>query len=293
MNEESRQSSGTRAIDIRSKDWPRSERFYLTLDFECDFGTALRTNSYQAVSQVDRLASLLESTATPLTCFVQTELLDVRPEAVEILRQCDVPVTFHPHSHTHRPRDRTSIRDEVETSTDRYTEFFGTRPTGYRFPNGNVRDDDYRILAAADYQFDASVFPTWRPGHFNNTDASRTPTYLAEFDLFELPFTVLTPYAPVPTGLSYARMLGEAYTRQLLRSPPQPVVFNIHMHDLYTPPSISRLPFLYRLLYRRNDHGFELLRRIIEDFDRAGYTFDTIDESHRHLRETTHCRTET
>ncbi|SFG73374.1 Polysaccharide deacetylase [Halopelagius inordinatus] len=268
-------------------EWPRPKQVYLTLDFECDFGTALETNTYQAVSRVDRLVSVLESTSTPLTCFVQTELFDARPEAVESLRRCDVPVRFHPHSHTHRPRDRTSIRDEVETSTERYTHFFGERPTGYRFPNGNVRDADYEILAEAGYRFDASVFPTWRPGHFNNTDAPTTPTYLGEFDLFEIPFTVLAPYAPVPTGLSYARIFGRPYTSQLRRAPPRPVVFNIHMHDLYTPPSVERLPRLYRALYRRNDHGFELLRRILTRFHRSEYSFGTIDGAHEQLRERT------
>ncbi|MDS0300272.1 polysaccharide deacetylase family protein [Halogeometricum sp. S1BR25-6] len=269
----------------RPIEWPHAEQVYLTLDFECDFGTALETNSYQAVSKIDRLVSLLESTSTPLTCFVQTELTEVRPEAVEALRESDVPVTFHPHSHTHRPRDQTSIREEIETSTDRYTEFFGRRPTGYRFPNGNVRDEDYELLASAGYQFDSSVFPTWRPGHFNNTDASTSPTYLERFDLFELPFSVLSPYAPLPIGLSYARIFGRPYVNRLLESPPRSVVFNIHMHDLYTPPSSARLPSVYRLLYSRNDHGFSLLRRFIEKFDQAGYSFGTLDGVHEQLRD--------
>lgn len=287
MSDEQSRRSGSSAVEgvERTVEWPASKRFYLTLDLECDFGTALERNTYQAVSEIDRLAALLEATSTPLTCFVQTDVLDVRPEAVETLRQCDVPVQFHPHSHNHRPRDQTVMREEVEVSTARFTDFFGTRPTGYRFPDGNLRDADYRVLASAGYQFDASVFPTWRPGQFNNVNVPRTPTYLERFDLFELPFTVLSPYAPIPTGLSYARVFGRLYTNSLLRFPPDPVVFNIHMHDLNTPPSAADLPRIYRAIYSRNDDGFKLLRRILAGFDRAGYSFDTMDDAHEELRE--------
>jgi len=46
----------------------------------------------------------LERLDVPLTAFVQTELLDERPETIEALWDCGVDVAFHPHSHTHRGR---------------------------------------------------------------------------------------------------------------------------------------------------------------------------------------------
>lgn len=282
-----RAEPATKPEPARIVDWPRTEQFYLTLDLECDFGTALETNTYQAISQIDRLVSLLEVTSTPLTCFVQTELLDTHPEAIEMLRQCDVPVRFHPHSHVHRPRDQISVREEVELSTDRFADFFDEHPTGYRFPNGNVQHEDYQVLASAGYRFDASVFPTWRPGYFNNTSASTTPTYREQFDLFELPFTLLSPNLPLPTGLSYARVFGRLYTNRLLRSPPAHLVFNIHMHDLYTPSSVTKLPLAYRALYSRNDRGFELLRSILARFAESEYSFSTLNDAHDQLRDGT------
>jgi hypothetical protein len=56
---------------------------YLTLDLECEFGTALRENTYYAARYTDEPISLLKEMDVPLTCFLQTELLDERPEAVE------------------------------------------------------------------------------------------------------------------------------------------------------------------------------------------------------------------
>jgi peptidoglycan/xylan/chitin deacetylase (PgdA/CDA1 family) len=272
--------------------WPADRRAYLTLDLECDFGTLLAANvpspganSYDAAGHTDRLADLLDSLSIPLTCFVQTDLLDERPEAVTALQDAGVEVRFHPHSHTHRHRSRTSIGYEVETSTDRYREFFGREPVGYRFPNGDVRLEDYWHLAEADYEFDASVFPTWRPGHFDNTDEPRTPQFLPDFDLYEIPFTVYSSWLPIPTALSFCRLFGRPYTELLVRRPPPVVVFNIHMHDLVTPPAIRNLPRKYRAVYSRNDRGFEMLASILQRFQRRGYQFGHIDDVHAALRD--------
>jgi peptidoglycan/xylan/chitin deacetylase (PgdA/CDA1 family) len=264
--------------------WPTPDTVYLTLDLECDFGTALTENTYEAVEHVDSVVSLLEAADVPVTCFVQTELLDERPEVVERFVHSEATVTFHPHSHTHNERGSTSIEWEIERSTDRYREFFDRRPEGYRFPNGNVRESDYEVLAAHGYRFDASVFPTWRPGHFDNTSEPTVPTYLEQFDLFELPFTVASSLVPIPTGLSYCRLLGKPFTYYLTLAAPSTVVFNFHMHDLVTPATIDELPPLYRLIYARNDRGLSLFRELITAFREAGYQFDTLDKAHKQLR---------
>jgi peptidoglycan/xylan/chitin deacetylase (PgdA/CDA1 family) len=290
-SESERAPSGTGTTDrVRDDErtgheWPGDRRVYLTLDLECDFGTALSENVYVATEHTSRLAALLDRYDVPLTTFVQTELLDEHSEAVERLRAGGTDIAFHPHSHTHAKRGDTTSRFEITTSTDRFTEFFGERPTGYRFPNGNVRPSDYSLLAESGYRFDASVFPTWRPGHFNNVRSSTTPNYLADYDLFELPFTVYSDTLRVPTALSYCRLLGRPFVELLTRRPPGTVVLNVHMHDLVTPTSVHDLPALYRAIYARNDHGFELLARLVERFQRAGYTFETLNRAYEDLRE--------
>jgi len=268
----------------RTVEWPRPESFYLTLDLECDFGTALSENTYQAVEAVDQLVALLEERDTPLTCFVQTELLDAKPGVVENLRNCGVDVRFHPHSHTHRRREQAAVDAELQRSTDRYRAFFGGEPVGYRFPNGNVREADYRLLADHGYEFDASIFPSWRPNHFDNTGAPTLPQYLAEYDLFEIPFTVYSDRLRIPTALSYNRLLRRPFDWLLTRRPPPVVIYNIHMHDLVTPESYDELPALYKLVYGTNDRGFELLAQVLDAFFAAGYSFGTIDEVHKQLR---------
>ena len=265
--------------DVQRKllDWPDDPTIYLTLDLECDFGTALTENRYDAVDHVDRLVQLLERNNVPLTTFVQTELLDTKPSVVETLRQSKTEVSFHPHSHTHKPREETSIAEEIARSTERYVDFFEHEPTGYRFPNGNIRAADYERLAAHGYEFDASVFPSWRPNHFDNTNLPTQPYGVSDFGLLEIPFTVYSDSIRIPTALSYIRLLGRPFTAMLRRWPPRVMVFNIHMHDLVTPPSYHELSPMYKAIYARNDRGFRLLDQFLNYSRQSGYEFETID----------------
>ncbi|WP_324759567.1 polysaccharide deacetylase family protein [Haloarcula sp. GH36] len=270
--------------DGELREWPIAETVYLTLDFECDYGTALSKNRYEAVKHVGQLVEILERLEIPVTCFVQTELLTEAPETVEKLRNSAVETSFHPHSHTHAPRTETSVSREINRSAEEYQAFFDREPAGYRFPNGNVRPTDYQHLSDAGYDFDASVFPSWRPGHFNNVRAATQPEYLPTFDLLEIPFTVYSPLLRVPTALSYCRVLGKPFIYPLVNSPPPVIVFNIHMHDLIRPPAYEELPVQYRLLYNRNTDGMALLERVLGRFRDHGKSFALLGTVYNQLQ---------
>lgn len=267
----------------RDRDWPDGRTVYLTMDFECDFGTALAKNVYGAVQRVDSFVSVLEACDVPVTTFVQTEVLTEHPETVETLRGAGVDTTFHPHSHTHSRRTETDVAEEVAESTRRYRSFFGTDADGYRIPNGNVRPDDYEALAAHGYAFDASLFPSWRPNHFNNLGTPTNPHYLPDYDVLELPFTVYSDVVRVPTTLSYCQVLGRPFTELLVRRPPSTIVLNLHMHDLVTPDSYRDLSPFYRTVYGRNGDGLALLEGIVSSLQRRGYAFGLLDDAYAEL----------
>jgi peptidoglycan/xylan/chitin deacetylase (PgdA/CDA1 family) len=255
-------------------DYPHPNRVYLTLDFECDYGTALSANYYNAVQHASQLIDLLESHDVPVSCFLQTEILDTCPETVEPFLSTDVPVDFHAHSHTHPPRESADIAYEVAESIRRVRDEFETESVGFRFPDGAAKPSDYEVLAEHDVQFSSSVFPSWRPGRFNNLRGPRRPYEVPDLQVLELPFTVYGTFVRIPVSLSYLKLFGAAYERLLSATPPKTIVFDFHMHDLIVPPSYKELPLPYRVVYSRRKHnGFELLERFIRRLQEKGYTF--------------------
>lgn len=260
-------------------DWPVSNKVYLTLDFECDYGTALAPNHYHAVQVVPRLVELLETHDVPISCFLQTEILDTCPDTVDPLRTADVPVDFHAHSHTHPDRDTADVEFEVSESIRCVREEFGTDPIGFRFPDGAARLQDYDVLADHDVAFSSSVFPSWRPGRFNNLRASTTPYKVSNAGVVELPFTVYSEYLRIPVSLSYLKLFGAAYERLVTANPPDVIVFDLHMHDLVTPPTFSELSLPYKAVYtRRKQAGLEILDRFIQRLRDRGYVFGNITD---------------
>jgi hypothetical protein len=50
------------------------------------------------------------------------------------------------------------------------------------------------------------------------------------------------------------------------------------MHDLVTPDSYAELSPLYKAIYARNDHGFNLLHNFLQQAHSNGYQFDIINQ---------------
>ncbi|QLD88767.1 polysaccharide deacetylase family protein [Natronomonas salina] len=266
-------------------DWPDEKRVYLTLDFECDYGTALSTNHFNTVEHSDQLAELLEERGTPMSCFLQTEILETCPKTITPFRDATVPVDFHAHSHTHPNREDADVETEVEESVHRIRENFETDPLGFRFPDGAVGSQDYEILADHDVAFSSSLFPSWRPGRFNNFRGSRNPQSISNRDIIEIPFTVYSDFLRIPVALSYLKLFGAAFERLVRSNPPDIIIFDFHMHDLVVPKTFEQLPLPYRAVYSRRKHdGFELLDRFICDLQDKGYEFGLIADLYREVQ---------
>lgn len=276
--------SSTRAIsDARAEldRWPTDKEVYLTLDLECDYGTALDCGSYAAAKETDVLVDILEKHSVPLSCFLQTAVLDDAPQATRPLERTSVPVEFHAHSHTHPRRNNADVEFEVETSVSRVRERYSSPVVGYRFPDGAAEPADYRTLAKYDVPFNASLFPSWRPGRFNNTDAPMYPYRHTPTGVIELPFTVYSGIR-VPVALSYLKVLGRPFEWLVRTDPPDVIVFDLHMHDLVVPPACNRLPLRYRVIYGRQKHaGISILDRFIATIKNKGYSFGVMSELYR------------
>lgn len=270
----------------RLEEWPTEKSVFLTLDLERDYGTALEDDSYEAASEIGRLVSLLESFDVPLTCFLQTKLFETSPDAIEELASADTPVEFHAHTHTHPSRDAADISFEIPESVERICDHFSTDPMGFRFPDGSFKTGDYEVLADSGVRFSSSIFPTVRPGRFNNLRDPKTPFLHQPSNIIEFPFTVYSKYLPVPVSLSYLKLLGAPFQHLLYSNPPNQIVFDFHMHDIVTPPAFERLSRMYRTVYRRNrDSGLEYFSTFVSKLLDAGYSFHTMGDLYREVND--------
>lgn len=268
-----------RAAADRLDEWPVDRTAYITLDLEHDYGTALDEHRYEAAERAPALGNFLADLDVPLTCFLQTELLDAVPDAVAGLEAADTPVEFHPHSHTHPHPDDADMPAEIERSVRAVRDRFGTDDLGFRFPDGAADPADFRTLADHGVSFSASVFPSWRPGRFDNRGAPLYPFRRAGTDLVELPFTVYSRRLRIPVALSYLKLLGTWFERLVRARPPNVVVFDMHMHDLVTPSTVEELPRPYRLVYsRRSERGPTILARLVAALRDAGYRFGRMSD---------------
>ena len=265
--------------------WPVEKTVVLTLDLECDYGTALQTNTFEATTKTPQLREFLERHDVPISVFLQSQLLQEAPRAVQSLEDADVPVEFHAHSHTHPKRKNADVSFEVGESVRRIRDRFDTEPVGFRFPDGAAEASDYEVLAEHDVPFNASLFPSWRPGRFNNSSESRFPFRHVPSGVLEIPFTVYSERIRVPVALSYLKLIGALFERLLKWNPPNVVVFDMHMHDLFVPPSYRELPSVYQAIYARHKNdGVQILAEFIGSLKSAGYQFTTMTELHQWIQ---------
>jgi len=254
----------------------------LTLDLEQDFGDLLDQPTFNGLEHVSKLVGYLKERNIPITVFIQGSILDSYPKVIDNFSNLDVE--FELHSYSHIKYGKTDPKYEIEAGITAYLKYFGRKPRGYRFPSGIFREEDYKIMGTYGFQFDSSVFPSIRPGEFNNLNRPVKPYYLKEYNMMELPFTVFSKFIRIPVSLSYIKLLGRPYL-ELIKSPllPEFIIFNIHMHDLFEISSSSLVieqsnsalnKMIYKKIYRQNNNaGFNLLKELIDLFEKRNYSF--------------------
>lgn len=267
-------------IDLAS--FKNSKAVCLTLDVEQDYGDLLDKPSYEGLQHIPHLVNLFKERNIPLTCFVQGSLFETHPSAIEQLSALDVEFGVHAYSHP-KPKE-ISYELEISKGKAAFAKFLGREPMAYRSPSGIVDERMFSILSRHGFKFDSSVFPSVRPGVFNSLNRPTKPYFLHDSGMVELPVTVVSNLLRIPISLSYVKLLGKPYF-YLLRSSnlPNLIIFNFHLHDLYTLSSASNIPFekftlLYRAIFRRiytgrSNNGMGLLENLITLFSNKGYRF--------------------
>ena len=252
----------------------------LTLDVEQDYGDLLDEPSYEGLQHIPDLVNLFKGRNIPLTCFVQGSILETHAAQLEPFSRLDVE--FELHSYSHPGPNEIDSTAEIERGRQAYREFFHKDPLGYRTPLGAIKGKDYQVLASNGFKFDSSVFPSFRPGVFNNLRKPTKPYLLNETKIIEFPFTVFSDFIRVPVALSYIQLFGKPYLDLLkVVHCPNLIIFDFHLHNLFKLSSANKIPlarlsFIYRKIFSRiyqEEGGLHILDELITSLQKRGYTF--------------------
>jgi peptidoglycan/xylan/chitin deacetylase (PgdA/CDA1 family) len=222
------------------------KRICYTLDLEEDHAGIL-TDSYEGLQHLDEFIELCNLNQIHPSIFVQAKLIERLPEKIETLRRAGFDL--HLHSYSHPLKRKLNDYYEIQKSVELYRDFFGRSPTGYRFPQGDIRDEDYRWLREFGLRFSASVFPTIRPGYFNNLSKPLFP-YMVD-EVLEIPFAVLSEVLRIPVSISYMKLV---YPLHLMVKPSDAtsvIVVDLHLHDLYDLKATAGMRLFDRIPYMR------------------------------------------
>lgn len=240
------------------------KHFCITVDVERDYG---RLNQYECLNHLDHLLKLFKDMRVKPTLFISTEILEKFPKISRALTQLDV----QPHSHSHKIEKIKSLKfkiEEIRKSKRIYKDFFGVNPIGYRAPFGAISLLEINVLKKENFKYDSSIFPSFRPGVYNNLKASKKPFYY-DNGLLEIPFSIL---CFVPLSLSYMQLLGGSFFKIFQNKMPDKIIFNMHLHNIYHNKSFDELNFKLKLMYLRNkDNGISILKKFIEFLQKKKY----------------------
>jgi len=261
--------------------------YCLTLDLEDDWNFDDPALDHLVFDHLDEFVALVSALDVPLSVFVVGRTLEEHPEEVERLRSA-LDCEFHLHSYQHDLSKSYDFEAEVRRGMDAYREFFGRDPTGYRAPQGNIEPREFRVLQTLGFDFDSSVFPSYRPGKYNNLTAPLEP-YTPETapSLLEIPIGAF-PGLRVPIAHSYFKLIGRVLSTYLEVAPlPDVLVYDVHLHDLYRTASHDELDAPKRWIMKRNlDKAESLFRANVEAITSRGYEPTTMTTVYETINDT-------
>ena len=87
------------------------------------------------------------------------------PKSIEIINL--LSNDYHCHSHTHNTANFDS-KIEISQCALIFEKTFGYKALGYRAPQGVLYDGDVNLIKENGFKFSSSIFPSYRPGKYNN-----------------------------------------------------------------------------------------------------------------------------
>lgn len=146
--------------------------------------------------------------------------------------------------------DGYDYRNDIDRGIEAYRGHFGSTPDGYRVPQGRTDPQQLQYLERCVFDFDSSIFPSYRPGVYQNLSAPRTPHIPSGLDrLREIPIGVL-PRVRIPFSQSCMKLFGRSYLTYLrYANLPDVMVFDSHLQYFYRTASHDNLDQPLRFIH--------------------------------------------
>lgn len=257
----------------------------ITLDMELDYGDPQKQIRLLENSEYfEKYISIVNKYNVKVTMFTVTNLFEKYGEYLHELTT-RIPLEYSAHSHTHDPHNACSL-DEIQNSKQAYQKFTSKNPLGYRAPIGRITKDGLGHLLDHDFIYDASVYPSIRPGEFgySNLHMPNIPFEVKRLDgksLIEFPFTAIEKIRIV-FALSYVKLLGWGLYSLLLKifGLPNFTLLLSHPHDFYFAeiPNTTTKGAERIALSRNSKKAFDYFEKMIKFLHQQGYEFVFVSE---------------
>lgn len=253
--------------------------FSFTLDLEPEYsGQIDRDEILLNKEKIKEILSILKSLEIKITVFVVGKLFDSHPDIVNLFQEYDCEFELHSYSHL---ISNTNINTEIEKGIKSYVNYFNRSPKGYRSPQGRISNASLDVLEKKEFLYDSSVFPSYYPNPFRYLFCKRTPHYLKNHNLLEIPLTSITPFR-LTLSLSYLKLFGINFYFYLIRlfGLPDFICFDVHLHDfIVVESSYQKLSPFWKFVYGRNKYlGIDLCKQFITFIKQQGYCIRFMSE---------------
>ena len=154
----------------------------LGIDFEDWFHPELiqkyiskENNEPRVVEGINKIIELLRKNETKATFFVVGELLEFKPELLDIILENEHEIAFHTMKHTRidLPNRREQFQDEIK----QFDKLTGGRSKGFRAPSFSLNNNSswlIDVLEENNYEYDSSVVPV-KTSMYGMPNAERKP----------------------------------------------------------------------------------------------------------------------
>ena len=154
----------------------------LGIDFEDWFHPELiqkyiskENNEPRVVEGINKIIELLRKNETKATFFVVGELLEFKPELLDIILENEHEIAFHTMKHTRidLPNRREQFQDEIK----QFDKLTGGRSKGFRAPSFSLNSNSswlIDVLEENNYEYDSSIVPV-KTSMYGIPNAERKP----------------------------------------------------------------------------------------------------------------------